>query len=85
MAQLYPQAPGSIFVAFYDSQGYGGGILTCLHTGFGEEIGERIRKDIHSLTQKPAKFWSRDETSNVMTENVTTCCLVKAIAHLGRR
>jgi hypothetical protein len=24
MAQLYPQAPGSLFVAFYDSQGEGG-------------------------------------------------------------
>jgi hypothetical protein len=25
--QLYLQVPGSLFVAFYDSQGYGGGIL----------------------------------------------------------
>jgi hypothetical protein len=32
VAQLYPQAPGSLFVAFYDSQGYGGAILTRLHT-----------------------------------------------------
>jgi hypothetical protein len=30
-AQLYPQAPGYLFVAFYDSQGYGGGILTRPH------------------------------------------------------
>jgi hypothetical protein len=34
VTQLYPQAPGSIFIAFYDSQGYGGGILTRLHPGF---------------------------------------------------
>jgi hypothetical protein len=34
VAQLYPQALGSLFVAFYDSQGYGGDILTRLHTGF---------------------------------------------------
>jgi hypothetical protein len=27
VAQLYPQAPGSLFIAFYDSQGYGGGGL----------------------------------------------------------
>jgi hypothetical protein len=33
VAQFYPQAPGSLFVAFYDSQGYGGDILTRLHTG----------------------------------------------------
>jgi hypothetical protein len=32
VAQLYPQAPGSFPVAFFDSQGYGGGILTRLNT-----------------------------------------------------
>jgi hypothetical protein len=32
VAQLYPQAVGSIFVAYYDSQGCGGGILTPLST-----------------------------------------------------
>jgi hypothetical protein len=33
VAQLYSQALGSLFVAFYDSQGYGGGIRPRLHTG----------------------------------------------------
>jgi hypothetical protein len=33
VGQLYPKAPGSLFVALYDSQGYGGGILTRLHMG----------------------------------------------------
>jgi hypothetical protein len=33
MAQLYPQAPGSLFVSFYDSQAHGGVILTSLQTG----------------------------------------------------
>jgi hypothetical protein len=33
VARLYPQALGSLFVAFYDSQGYGGGIRPRLHTG----------------------------------------------------
>jgi hypothetical protein len=32
-AQLYPQVPGSLFVAFYDSQGYGVGVLIRHHTG----------------------------------------------------
>jgi hypothetical protein len=32
VAQLYSQALCSIFVAFYDSQGYGGAIRTHLHT-----------------------------------------------------
>jgi hypothetical protein len=31
VAQLNPQALGSLFVAFYDSQGYGRGIQPCLH------------------------------------------------------
>jgi hypothetical protein len=31
VARLYPQELGSLFVAFYDSQGYGGGIRTLLH------------------------------------------------------
>jgi hypothetical protein len=33
VAQLYPQALGSLLVASYDSQGYGGGIRTRLHAG----------------------------------------------------
>jgi hypothetical protein len=33
MVQLHPQAPGSLSVALYDLQGYGGGILTHLLTG----------------------------------------------------
>jgi hypothetical protein len=32
VAQLYPQAMGSLFVASYDSQGYGGGIRTRLQS-----------------------------------------------------
>jgi hypothetical protein len=34
VAQLYLQAPGSLFLAFCHSQGYGGGILTRLHTAY---------------------------------------------------
>jgi hypothetical protein len=33
VAQLHFQALGSLFVASYDSQGYGGGIRTHLHAG----------------------------------------------------
>jgi hypothetical protein len=33
VAQSYPRTLGSIFVACYDSQGYGGGIRTRLHKG----------------------------------------------------
>jgi hypothetical protein len=32
VAQLYPEAPGSLFIASYESQGYGGGIRPRLHT-----------------------------------------------------
>jgi hypothetical protein len=33
MAQIYPRALGFLSVASYYSQGYGGGILSRLHTG----------------------------------------------------
>jgi hypothetical protein len=32
VAHLFPQALGSLFVTFYNPQGYGGGILTHLQT-----------------------------------------------------
>jgi hypothetical protein len=31
-AQLHPREVCSLFITFYDSQGYGGSILTCLQT-----------------------------------------------------
>jgi hypothetical protein len=31
-AQFYPQTSGSVFFALYNSQGYGGGDITRLHT-----------------------------------------------------
>jgi hypothetical protein len=34
VAQLCPQAPGSLYVTFYGSKGYGGGILIRLNTEF---------------------------------------------------
>jgi hypothetical protein len=36
VAQIYSRALGSSSGASYDSQGYGGGILTRLHTGRSE-------------------------------------------------
>jgi hypothetical protein len=38
VARLYSQALGSLFVAFYNSQGYGGGIRTCLHTWTSDSV-----------------------------------------------
>jgi hypothetical protein len=32
VAQLYPHAPDSVFDAFYESKGYGVGILTSVDT-----------------------------------------------------
>jgi hypothetical protein len=34
VAQLYPQTLGSLFVASFDLQGYGGGIQLGHHTGY---------------------------------------------------
>jgi hypothetical protein len=45
VAQLYPQAPGFLFITFYDSQGYGGGIRTRLHTGEYYELYDQVKED----------------------------------------
>jgi hypothetical protein len=42
VTRLYPQVLGSVFVASYYSQGYGGGIRTHLHTGFLNEVSENV-------------------------------------------
>jgi hypothetical protein len=45
MSRLYPQALGPLFVASYNSQGYGGGMRSGLHTGFSTI--RRIRKVLY--------------------------------------
>jgi hypothetical protein len=47
--RLYPQALGSLFVASYDSQGYGGGIRPRLHTGFSSNPGTGFRESESEL------------------------------------
>jgi hypothetical protein len=42
VARLYIQALGSLLVASYDSQGYGGGIRPRLHTGYCLECTNRL-------------------------------------------
>jgi hypothetical protein len=44
VAQFYTQTPRSLFVAFYDSQGYGGAILTRPHTGIYEFIADAKKR-----------------------------------------
>jgi hypothetical protein len=50
--QLYSQAPGSLFVALYDSQGYVGGtsIITRIHTALSHSINiQNLNTDIPLL------------------------------------
>jgi hypothetical protein len=49
MAQLYPQDLGSLFIASYDSLGYGGVLRTRLHTGV------NMIQSIYSLGADPQK------------------------------
>jgi hypothetical protein len=61
VAQLCPQALGSLFVPFYDSQGYGGGILTRLHTGkFGKYVPIFMRKPVVSTLFPGGRFLSAE-------------------------
>jgi hypothetical protein len=46
-----PQTPGFLFVAFYYTQGYGGGILSRLHTGILNESVEANRIGYNVITR----------------------------------
>jgi hypothetical protein len=52
VAQLYPRALGSLFVASYDSQGYGEGIRICIHAGLYDI--QQTEQIIPNSTQKCA-------------------------------
>jgi hypothetical protein len=52
-AQLYPRALSSLSVVSYDLQGWGGGILTRLHTGL-------IRKRVSMVSFNPPKDISEE-------------------------
>jgi hypothetical protein len=70
--QLYPQAPGYLFVAFCDSQGYGGGILTLLHTA-----------PTHSYTNGFGQ-WRRENWLNFeITKYINTVTVSRPLANAG--
>jgi hypothetical protein len=50
VAQLLPQAPSSFLVTVYDSQGYGGDILTHLHRGCHPFTREFLDEDTAGLS-----------------------------------
>jgi hypothetical protein len=55
VARLYPQALGSLFVVSYDSQGYGGGIRTRVHTGLYAFFSKRPRYPRKCLLLPPQR------------------------------
>jgi hypothetical protein len=50
VAQLYPQALGSLFVVSYDSQGYGGGSRTRLRAEIYIRIRVTLRLAVYGLS-----------------------------------
>jgi hypothetical protein len=74
VAQLNPQALGSLFVASYDTQGYGGGIRPRLHTGFQFFVSEG-----KSLTScYLAKIGgSTDRPTNTRVQQLFYCCCIR--------
>jgi hypothetical protein len=59
MAQLYPQALGSLFVTSNDSQGYSGCVQTCLHMGFLLQLLTCPTYDISAQTAQKTPFLRR--------------------------
>jgi hypothetical protein len=58
VAQLYPRALGSLFVASYDSQGIGAVILTRLHTGLTSAEVE-VEDNLRSTVNRPVSLGVR--------------------------
>jgi hypothetical protein len=83
MAQLYPQALRSLFVASYDSQSYGGGIRTCPHTGYsaGRVIYLRIRpiENTASNSISIVARGPRPSNSSSTLAYLRSCCLAVAV------
>jgi hypothetical protein len=72
VAQLYLQALGSLFVAPYDSQGYGGGILTRLILYHGLQPTPLIRAAICSSSPPLLIFHSYSVAPPIVTDETTT-------------
>jgi hypothetical protein len=72
VAQLYPQAPGSLWIAFYDSQGCGGDILTRLHMGTDKHSGSQINSEFSVLIQFSQQ--------NIMWNKGSKCGMLQAPA-----
>jgi hypothetical protein len=67
VAQLYPQALGSLFVATYDLQGYGGGIGPRFHTGNWNIV--KVRSYITTGGLPPISiFWRQDPREEKFSE-----------------
>jgi hypothetical protein len=84
VAQLNPQALGSLSVASYHSQGYGGGIRPRLHTGF-LEVKVRVKFMLlpthnYRLTPYvPRPDGIEDTASNSLTIVTCVCSLAMAL------
>jgi hypothetical protein len=67
MAQLYPRPLGFLYVAFYDSQGYGGDILTRLHMGDGDnEVEVTLRLTVGRYVFVSSPLWD-------LRPDITSC------------
>jgi hypothetical protein len=88
---VIPWVLGSLFVAFNDSQGYGGGILTRLHTGWGNLV--KADASWYTASARTAKktslqqlFQSRVHTlrsdDSAAVSHLRSCCLATAVLSL---
>jgi hypothetical protein len=66
VVQLYPKARGSLFIASYDSQGYGGGVRTRLDTG--------ITSDLLTLGLSCLEHVGTDRVEHAVTLIVVSHC-----------
>jgi hypothetical protein len=84
VAQLCPQALGSLFVAFYDSLGYGGGIRNRLHAGYCHILSSYDLASGRTTAQKthplPSNGYMRTHIENTSCDTSS----IVACAYCGR-
>jgi hypothetical protein len=78
VARLYPQALSSLFVVSYDSQGYGGGIRSRLHTGL--EYGV-----LSAVVMKSSLFWDITQCNSIQlssSSEAASCAAAQEFSNL---
>jgi hypothetical protein len=85
VAQLYPQALGSLFIASYDSQGHDRGIRPRLHTGMSHSLSQPVFDPRYMVSGQIQQKTPFPNNSFIVIEIcLSHCCIETAVLILLR-